>query len=241
MSLNGSLSVARVYTSLAAGRYLSQIPLWWQSRDKARWALESMRIRIVANDKGSSYHSRDVETYSRIVRSYHYLGRWPVRKGSKILAYLVDLEGIQPGPAGAAGMVMIALQPSQCAIARSLNIHPCERLELVRCWRADDLDSSMAPWFSPSMLSRVIRGHQASNLQPLADVWNARKLTNGLTAPARLLVTHADPAVGHDGGLYRAAGAVFCGTGEQGKLRFAWALDPVLRQPLLQAGSILSA
>lgn len=39
-------------------------------------------------------------------------------------------------------------------------------------------------------------------------------------------------AGGHDGGLYRGAGASYCGPGTQGRLLFAWALDPALREPL---------
>lgn len=72
-------------------------------------------------------------------------------------------------------------------------------------------------------------------MRPLAEEWTARKCRpDGLRAAPRLLCTYADPAVGHDGALYRAAGARFCGPGVGGKLLYAWALDPALAEPLTQ-------
>ncbi len=59
----------------------------------------------------------------------------------------------------------------------------------------------------------------------LASEWVARKCENLRTRP-RLLVTHADPGMGHDGAICLAAGAVGLGAAaEGGKLRFAWGLD----------------
>jgi hypothetical protein len=47
-----------------------------------------------------------------------------------------------------------------------------------------------------------------------------------------VLITYADPGQGHDGGLYRGAGGRFVGACRNGKLAFAWALDPTLKQAL---------
>lgn len=271
--------VSRVDTTLSKTRYMVQVPMWFHARDVQRWATERMRIRAVENDKDGQYNARDVKTYSSIVRQRHYLKRWPVKPETKVLAYLADIDGVSPGPAGAAGMAMFGMQAGQLSLLKAITewgrftptdttsrrhgrsargacskcsaelhqhietggilqcptfqVHPCSVISLVRFWRADDLDATFAPYFSPSMLSRIICGHRESGLPPLASVWERRKCTNGLTAKPRLLITYADPSMGHDGGLYRAAGARYCGHGSQGKMLFAWALDPVLRRPLL--------
>lgn len=79
----------------------------------------------------------------------------------------------------------------------------------------------------------VLVGYGAGPLRSLAEEWTARKCRDGgLWAKPRLLVTYADPAVGHDGATYLAAGATACGAGTGGKLLFAWALDEDLRKPL---------
>lgn len=222
-------SLSRVRTTLQTSAYLQQYPMWWQNRDKQRWAVTATRIRVVANDPGD-YNKRDVAIYSRIVREHHYLGRWPVKQGCKILAYLADLDGIRPGRAGAAGMAMFALQPSRCWLDSVLGLHQCSRLELVRCWRADDLNAEFAPFFFPHMLARIIKGNPAQGLPSLADVWTQRKLNNGLSAVPRVLVSYADPSVGHDGGLYRAAGFVDMGEIGSGKRMFVYALDKELKR-----------
>lgn len=278
--------VSRRDTTIVKARYLVQLPTWFQARDVERWAIEKMRIRVVENERGGVYNTRDVKTYSGIVRDRHYLRRWPVKPETKVLAYLADFDGVNPGPAGAAGMAMFGLQSAQLSLLKSLEdwgvftpapentrkpirclkgdcsrcgapmeahvekegvlrcaisqVHPCSVLSLVRYWRADDLDASTAPYFSPAMLSRIIGGHRESALPPLARAWEDRKCTNGLVAKPRLLITYADPAMGHDGGLYRAAGARYCGRGSQGKMLFAWDLDPVLRRPLLEVSAVLS-
>lgn len=238
-----SWRVSRIYTSKVPIRYLSQLPLWWVGRDVRRWAIERLRLRVVDNDEGR-YCRRDVNIYSRIVRQHHYLSRWPVPPKKKLLAYLADMDGCQPGPAGAAGMALFSLIASNCILVDALKasgheIHNCEVLTLVRCWRADDLGPDLAPYLTPHMLSRIIRGHHPSGLEPLAHVWERRKCTNGLRARPRLVITYADPEIGHDGGLYLAAGAVSCGAATEGKLLFAWSLDSTLRKPLLAAAAKL--
>ena len=83
----------------------------------------------------------------------------------------------------------------------------------------------------PYVLRRMVKG--GNGIRSLADEWNERQLTNGLEAPASLLYTYADPTQGHDGGLYRGAGAVYLGTTKSGKLGFAWGLNEQIREALL--------
>jgi len=230
--------VSRRDTTYVKVRYLAgQIPLWWMAKSR-RWAVQRMAIRVVDNNRGGAYNATDVRLYSDIVRRRHYLRRWPVPPNKKILVYLADIDGLQPGPAGVAGMMMFSLIPSNHIVvealrARGADLHQCEVLTLVRCWRADDLTPDVAPNFTPQFLRRVIRGHAVQALPSLRDVWVARKCNERLEAQPRLLVTYADPAQGHDGALYRAADAVFCGTAKDGKLLFAWALEDGLRDDLM--------
>jgi hypothetical protein len=116
---------------------------------------------------------------------------------------------------------------------RALSVHPCEVLTLVRLWRADDLGPDVAPDMTPEILRRLVKGCRRSQLPALADIWRATKLRpGGLRAVPRLLMTYADPSVGHDGATYLAAGASALGPGPSGKLAFCWALDPDLKLPL---------
>ncbi len=218
-------------TTLAAVRYVLQLPLVAQPGARG-WVHRAMRLRVV-----ESRPDRDVAAW--VVKRLHYLGRWPVPPRTLVLSYLAELDGvIADAAAGAAGLVMVALLPGQYHVARALDVHPCSVLSLVRCWRADDLVPGLAPDFTPEMLRRVVRGERSRGpLRGLAAEWAARKCREGgLRAPARLLVTYADPAMGHDGALYLAAGATACGPGAGGKLLFAWALDETLRAPLLALG-----
>lgn len=96
-------------------------------------------------------------------------------------------------------------------------------LQLVRCWRADDLGPSIAPDLMPETLRRIVKRGAAD--------WVTLKCQN-LAARPRLLISFADPAMGHDGNLYLGAGAV--PLGGKNKLLFAWPLDDSLRQPLRQ-------
>jgi len=195
-----------------------------------------MRLRVAEsrNDRALVAH---------VVKRRHYLGRWPVPPKKLVLSYVADLDGVvADSGTGAAGIVMVALLAGQYHVARALDVHPCSVLSFVRCWRADDLVPAVAPNFTPEMIRRVVSGERSRGpLRSLAEEWTARKCRDGgLWAVPRLLVTYADPAVGHDGALYLAAGATACGAGTGGKLLFCWSLDEQLREPLRQFGAAVA-
>jgi hypothetical protein len=177
----------------------------------------------------------DISMINRVWMERHYLRRRPVPPRVKVLHIIGDVAGVDPGAAGCACAVTIALlsgtasrvQRSLCA---ALGLHPCNVLELARSWRSDLLTPEIAPDLMPFALRRIVKG--GNGLKPLAEEWNSRRLNAGLTAPARVLLTYADGTVGHDGGLYLGAGAVAVGRTVNGKLAFAWALDGSLIEPL---------
>ncbi len=220
--------LSREDTTLRKASYLAQMPLGARPGSRA-WVHGALRLRVAESTK-------DRALVADVVKRRHYLGRWPARPRTLILSYLADLAGIAPGPAGAAGLVMIALLPGRFHVAKALDLHPCSVLSFARSWRADDLGPKVAPDLMPEIVRRVVRGERGRGpLRALAEEWTARKCrADGLRAVPRLLCTYADPAVGHDGALYLAAGASGCGPGVGGKLLFAWALDPSLREPLAQ-------
>jgi hypothetical protein len=200
-------------TTLRKSVCLAQLPLGAQLGRRA-WVHRELRVRVAE-------HERERRYAAGIVRRHHYLGRWAVRPRTKILWYVADLA-----TATGVGIAMVVLQPGQRTVARALELHQCEVLEIARVWRSDDLGPAVAPDLTPEMVRRIVRGERGRGpLLPIRDEWSARKLDDRLRAVPRLLVAWADPAVGHDGALYTAAGASFCGLGKGGKLLFAWGLD----------------
>jgi hypothetical protein len=178
---------------------------------------------------------RDVAAVNRVWMERHYLRRRPVPPKVKVLHIMGALQGVDAGDAGCACAVTVALLSGTASrvhrsLCAALDIHPCSVLELVRSWRSDALTPEVAPDLMPFALRRIVKG--GNGLKPLAVEWNERQLNGGLTAPARMLLTYADGTVGHDGGLYLGAGAVHVGSTVNGKLAFAWALDPALADSL---------
>lgn len=225
LHLQPTTDTSRRDTTALRVRYLSQIPLGAPVGTQ-RWVRHALRIRVAESQA-------DRHLAAVIIRQRHYLRSWVARPRTKILTYLADLAGCDGGDAGCAGLVAVTLQPGNYHAAKALEVHPCSVLSLSRCWRADDLGPAVAPNLSPEILRRVVRGERSRGpLRPLAEEWEARKLTGGLSAPARLLCSYADPAVGHDGAVYVAAGGVDCGPSQSGKRLFCWALDPALDDEL---------
>ena len=222
--------VSRRHTTLVVAPYLGQLSLGTPVGTRP-WVRHGLRLRVAES-------RADRALYATIVRERHYLGRWPVPPKTLVLAYLADLAGVERGPAGCAAMVMVASLAGQYHPAIALGVAPVEVLQLVRSWRADDLEPTIAPDLMPAVLRRVVRGDRGRGaLAPLAEEWARRKLREGgMRARPRLLLTYADPSVGHDGALYLGAGATYCGTAGSGRLAFAWALDPSLKESLAALG-----
>jgi hypothetical protein len=219
-----SSDLSRRDTTLCKTSYLLQLPLDAEVGTR-RWVHRMLRLRIAES-------RQDCALVADIVKRRHYRGAWPAPPGTLILKYLADFAGVTPGPAGAAGMVMVALLPAAYHVIGALDLHRCEVLTLCRMWRADDLGPAVAPDLSPELLRRVVRGERSRGpLRGVRDEWLARKCRN-LRAVPRLLATYADPARGHDGATYLAAGALSCGPGRSGKLLFAWGLDADVQQRL---------
>jgi len=206
--------VSRQDTTHAKAAHLAQLSLEGQATGSRGWVRRNLGLRIADS-------RTDRAEVATIIRTRHYLRTWPAPPRTLLLSYIASLGG-----EGAAAAVMIGLLPTNYGpVLQALDLHACEVLQLVRSWRADDLGPARAPDLMPLVLRRTVRR--------LASDWSALKCQN-LKAKPRLLVTFADPTVGHDGGLYLGAGATALGPGASGKLLFAWALDPVLREPLRQ-------
>lgn len=215
---------SRVDTTLIKARYLQQLPMGAEPGRRG-WVHRALRLQVAQS-------RAERALVADIVKRRHGLGCWPARPKTLILSYLATLDGVDAGDA--AGCVLIALLPGRYHVTQALGLHQCEVLTLARLWRADDLTPQVAPDFTPEVLRRIVRGERSRG--PLQDVraeWIARKCrAGGLRAAPRLLATYADPAQGHDGATYRAAGALPCGPGAGGKLLFAWPLDPEITPAL---------
>ena len=225
------IDVSRRDTTHARVRYLEQMPIMARPGSRA-WVRQSLALRVVES-------RADVSMVNDIWLRRHYLARTPTGVRVKRLSIVGDLAGVTGSQAGCAVAVTVALQPSNSRVFQSLRagleLHPCNVLELVRCWRADDLTPELVPDLMPYTLRRVVGG--GNGVRGLGDEWNARKLTGGLEAPARLVLTYADGGMGHDGGLYKGAGGVYVGKTVNGKIAYAWALDAALREPLRAYGA----
>jgi len=204
------LDTSRRDTTLKkAAHFGEQLPLGVGSRS---WVHRALRLEVAETRPQRAL-------VATIIRERHYLGRWPVPPRTLMLSYLADLGG-----AGAAAMATIALLPTNYgALLPALGLHPCEVLQLVRCWRADDLGPALAPDLMPEVLRRIVRR--------LREDWTASKGSR-IAARPRLLVTYADTEQGHDGALYLGAGAAALGGTK--RLCFAWAADRALRPQLRQ-------
>jgi hypothetical protein len=197
-------------------KYLCQVDIADRPGKRA-WVHQALRLTVAVERD-------DVALVNRIWKERHYLGRSPTPPKVKRMSYLGQLHGHGHDAAVA---VTVALLPSASLPMQRLQasgIHACSVIELVRCWRADDLGPKIAPDLMPFALRRIVNG--GNGVRSLAEEWTDRKVGGTLEALPRVLLTYADPALGHDGGLYRGAGAVCLGRTANGKLAFAWALEP---------------
>lgn len=198
-------------TSFAKTFHLQQLPLGGDLGRRG-WVRRNMQLRVAES-------RADRAEVATIIRTRHYLRRWPAPPRTLLLSYVASLGG-----EGAAASVTVAMLPTNLgALLDVLGVHQAEVLQIVRSWRADDLGPEVAPDLMCEVLRRVVKR--------VAADWSALKCQN-LSARPKLLVTWADPSPGvqHDGWLYLGAGAV--ALGGKSKLLFAWALDPALKLPL---------
>lgn len=216
---------SRQDTTLEKAAYLSQLALGAELGRRA-WVHRALQLRVAESRS-------DRALVAEIVKRRHLHGRWPCPPRTLILSFLASLDGVGAQPS-AAGLVMVALLPGNYHVTRALGLAQYEVLTLTRMWRADDLGPSVAPDLTPEMLRQVVRGaRRCGPLRGIRKEWLARKCRpDGLRAAPRLLATYADPAAGHDGATYLAAGASYCGTGSGGKRLFAWGLDEETRSQL---------
>lgn len=212
---------SRQDTTHAQAYHLAQLPLG-ADLGRRSWVHRALTLRVAES-------RQDRAEVAEVVRHRHYLACWPAPPRTLLLSYIGSLGGD-----GAAAVVMVALLPINLAQLRAaLGLHPCSVLTLTRCWRADDLGPEVAPDLMPETLRRTVKRLRAD--------WIDRKCSVRMRAEPRLLVTWADPGVGHDGALYVGAGAVPLGAGRTGKLLFGWALDPAIREPLRAYGRAVTA
>ena len=100
MILVPGTDLSRRETALMEADYLAQLPLGARPGSRA-WVRQALRLRVAQGPKDSAL-------ITDITLRRHYLGRRPTPPRTLILSYLAELEGVTPGPAGAAGMVTIA-------------------------------------------------------------------------------------------------------------------------------------
>ncbi|WP_374713797.1 hypothetical protein, partial [Symbiobacterium terraclitae] len=94
---------------------------------------------------------------------------------------------------------------------------PLEALEVARNFLADDLRWPAVPDLAPAILREVVRRMRQG------DDW-AEVVAGRVLWRPRLLLSFSDPAQGHDGGLYRGAGAQYLGETAGGKGVWGWEL-----------------
>lgn len=177
----------------------------------------------------------EVRRVMRVWREIHYLAKPergptydPIGARCIRLHYYLDLPCLRPAPEpwipAAAVTIRFALPGG---VPDWLGLEsPLQALEVARMFAADDV-RQMVRDFSPAVLREVVRRIREG--RDWAEVVRGR-----VRWQPRWLLTWADPSVGHDGGLYRGAGAVYLGESAGGKLLFGW---PLCREHASVAGS----
>jgi len=162
-------------------------------------------------------------------RRVHYLGdparadrqpNWsPIGCRCIRMSYYMDLPCLRPEPQP---WIPAACVTIRYALPGGVPAHlglssPLEALEIARSFVADDLRWPVVRDLSPAVLREVVR-----RMRDGGD-W-AQTVAGRVKWRPRWLLSYADPGVGHDGGLYRGAGAEYLGESVGGKLLFGWSL-----------------
>lgn len=208
---------ARVSTTKMSTSYFGTGMVWGRP-DNRTWVRAAIRDHLRVAQSREERHR-----VAYVWKHIHYLarGRYPFRE-TTIINYYLDLPGWRHTPHE-------ANIPAACASLRYCVLgvpwremgceHPMDVMELARNFVADDVREIRD--FSPAILREIVR-----RMQRMDDWnWNNARLQNPVRTPPRWLVTYSDPAVGHDGGLYRGAGAQFICESVGGKHLWGWRLS----------------
>lgn len=135
------------------------------------------------------------------------------------LHYYLDLPALRPVPhpwyPAAAVTIRYALPGG---VPEELGLEsPMQALEIARCFVADDLRYPHVVDLGPEILREVVRRMRQG------DDW-AEVVAGRVLWRPRWLLSFSDPEVGHDGGLYRGAGAEYLGQLPGGKQVWGWQL-----------------
>lgn len=170
--------------------------------------------------------ARTAEERRRVLdvwRHIHYLGKgggavFPPR--TIRLSYYIDLPALRPAPHPwypAASLTIRYALPG--GIPADLRLDsPMQALEIARNYLADDLRYPAVPDLAPEILREVVRRMRQG------DDW-AEVVAGRVRWRPRWLLSFSDPVVGHDGGLYRGAGAQYLGQRSGGKEVWGWELS----------------
>lgn len=158
----------------------------------------------------------------RVWREIHYLGRNqvdPIGARQIRLHYYLDLPVLRSTPEpwypAAAVTIRFALP---LGVPKELGLEsPLEALEIARNFLADDLRYPTVPDLAPAILREVVRRMR------WGSDW-AETVANRVRRQPKWLLSFSDPSVGHDGGLYQGAGAMYLGKTVGGKSVWGWKL-----------------
>lgn len=177
--------------------------------------------------------SQEIARVMRVWRQIHYLAKPakgphhdPIGRESIRLHYFLDLPALRAVPEPwipAAAITVRFCLPG--GIPKELGLEsPLQVLEIARNFVADDLRLSVRD-LSPEILREVVRRTRVGS--DWAGIVKGRVLWQ-----PQWLLTFSDPGVGHDGGLYRGAGAVHLGERTQGKHVWGWPLTEEAKDTL---------
>lgn len=210
---------ARVSTTSSTALYLGHTGVILGNPRSRSWVR-----KIVRSELRVARTAAEKRRVMRVWREIHYLGRGqadPIGIRQIRLSYYLDLPCLRPQPEPWIPAACVTIRYALPAgIPDWLGLDsPLQALEIARSFVADDLRWPHIADFSPAVLREVVRRIRQG------DDWREAVRGRVLWEP-RWLLSYADPAVGHDGGVYRGAGARFLGETSGGKLLFGW---PVLR------------
>ncbi|MDP2663521.1 MAG: hypothetical protein Q8R28_22640 [Dehalococcoidia bacterium] len=166
----------------------------------------------------------EIARVMRVWRQIHYLAKPergnhhdPIGRETIRLHYCLNMPALRVPPAPwfpAAAITIRYCLPGGIPAPLGLE-SPLQALEIARNFVADDVREIRD--MSPEILREVVRRIRAG------DDWASVVKGRVLWKPQWLL-SFSDPGVGHDGGLYRGAGAEYLGARSGGKDVWGWPL-----------------